>query len=108
MKFGLAEDDIQQIQSVLADFPAIKRAILYGSRAKGTHKPSSDIDITLIGDSLTIETLNALTARLYDLPLPYLFDISIFAHISNPDVVAHIQRVGIDFPLQNISPAPLL
>lgn len=32
--------------------------------------------------------------ELDDLLLPYTFDISIFQHISNKDVIDHIQRVG--------------
>jgi predicted nucleotidyltransferase len=101
MKFGLTDTEIQQIAAALASFPDIERAILYGSRAKGTHKPASDIDLTLIGNRLSLDTLNALTARLHDLPLPYLFDVSIFAHITNPDLVAHIERVGAVFWQKN-------
>ncbi|MBU3944568.1 MAG: hypothetical protein KKB91_09100 [Proteobacteria bacterium] len=32
-----------------------------------------------------------------DLLLPYTFDLSIFNHISDSDVVEHIQRAGITF-----------
>ncbi len=32
-----------------------------------------------------------------DLLLPYTFDLSIFRYISDPDVVAHIERVGVTF-----------
>jgi len=29
-----------------------------------------------------------------DLLLPYTFDISIFEHVKDPDLIDHIQRVG--------------
>lgn len=32
-----------------------------------------------------------------DLLLPYTFALSIFSHISDPDVVEHIRRVGVTF-----------
>jgi len=32
-----------------------------------------------------------------DLLLPYTFDISIFNQISNPDLIEHINRVGLVF-----------
>ena len=32
-----------------------------------------------------------------DLLLPYTFDLSIFQHISDPDVIDHIRRVGVVF-----------
>ena len=47
MKFGLKDITIQKIQQVLAAFPQVEEAILYGSRAKGNYKDGSDIDLTL-------------------------------------------------------------
>jgi len=34
--YGIPEETIARITAVLAEFPAIERAILFGSRAKGT------------------------------------------------------------------------
>ena len=49
MKYGLKESYIQQIQFVFAEYPAIEKVILYGSRAKGNYRNGSDIDLTLVG-----------------------------------------------------------
>jgi len=97
MKYGLKEDEINAIQAVFSDFPQIEKVILYGSRAKGTYKIGSDIDITLIGNELDLTLLNTLELKLDDLYLPYKFDISILRQISNPDLVEHIERLGVDF-----------
>lgn len=91
MKFGLKESTIEQIQSVFARYPQVKKAILYGSRAKGNYKTGSDIDLTLIGgEDLTLEILYRIMGEIDDLLLPYTFDLSIFQHISDPDVIDHI------------------
>jgi predicted nucleotidyltransferase len=37
MKHGLSESTVERIQSVLAHFPDVEKAVLYGSRAMGTH-----------------------------------------------------------------------
>lgn len=37
-RFGLQESVIQQICAVLAKYPQVQKAVLYGSRAKGTYK----------------------------------------------------------------------
>lgn len=50
-KFGLKESTIEKIQSVLSHYPQVKKAIIYGSRAKGKYKTGSDIDLTLVGDA---------------------------------------------------------
>jgi predicted nucleotidyltransferase len=96
--YGLTPDVVQDIGRVLADFPAIEQAILYGSRAKGNYRPGSDIDLTLkarCDNSLHLLTdvMNALD----DLDLPYLFDISILAQINNANLINHINRVGVEF-----------
>ena len=48
MKFGLKESDIELIKKVFSNYPEVEKVILYGSRAKGTYKPASDIDLTLL------------------------------------------------------------
>lgn len=81
---------------VLGQFPDIEAAYLYGSRAKGNYKTSSDIDIVLKGKNLNIRELSNISLQLDDLLLPYKFDISIYHQIDNDDLLNHINRVGID------------
>jgi predicted nucleotidyltransferase len=98
MKFGLSEDTIQKIRAVLGRYPQVQEAILYGSRAKGTYRNGSDIDLTLRGGTdLTLNVLYKILTDLDDLLLPYTIDLSIFDDISDPDVIEHIQRVGVSF-----------
>jgi len=101
MMYGLEQNDIDRIQAVFSSFPEIEKAILYGSRAKGNYKPVSDIDLTLIGETLNLDVLNKLENQLDDLLLPYTFDISIFKQITNSDLIEHINRIGIVFYLKN-------
>jgi predicted nucleotidyltransferase len=95
MKFGLKQITIQKIQNVLCTFPQIEQAIVYGSRAKGNYKPGSDIDLTLKGENLNLSIMNKIATLIDDLLLPYTIDLSIFKNIDNPDLIDHINRVGI-------------
>jgi predicted nucleotidyltransferase len=97
MKFGLKEEEIQEIVEVLSSYKQLQSAILYGSRAKGTFKPYSDIDLTLIGDDLDLSLLQKIETELDDLLLPYKMDISLFKHIKNNELLEHIHRVGKPF-----------
>lgn len=97
MRFGLQEFTIEQIHSILSQFPEVEQVILYGSRAKGTHHASSDIDLTFIGQLFNLTTLNKISWQLDDLLLPYTFDLSIYDQIKQPDLLDHIERVGIIF-----------
>lgn len=93
---GLSTADSKKIQTVLTRHPDVEKAILYGSRAKGTYRPGSDIDITLTGD-ISWDELQAITLELDDLMLPYQFDLSVHAMIDNPNLLDHIKRVGKTF-----------
>jgi uncharacterized protein len=98
MNFGLKETTISQIHAVFARHPQVKKAILYGSRAKGNFKNGSDIDLTLIGkDDLNLEILYRVIDEIDELLLPYTVDLSIFHQISDADVIDHIKRVGVVF-----------
>jgi uncharacterized protein len=92
--YGLKHETVQKISSVFARYPEINTAILYGSRAKGNYKPGSDIDLTLIGGKLNLKLLNRIRLDLDDLFMPYTFDLSIYHHITNADLIEHIERVG--------------
>ena len=97
-RFGLKETTIQKICGVFAKYPQVEKAVLYGSRAKGNYKNGSDIDLTLSGGAdLTLQMLYKIMDELDDLLLPYTIDLSIFNDIGDPDVIAHIQRVGVAF-----------
>jgi len=98
MKYGLPDAAVQSICAILGRYPQVKRAILYGSRAKGSHKSGSDIDLTLRGgNDLTLAVVYKILDDLDEMLLPYTIDLSIFENIEDPDVIAHIQRVGVTF-----------
>jgi uncharacterized protein len=97
MNHGLTDGTVAQIHHVLARFPEVEKAVLYGSRAKGNYKPGSDIDLTLAGAAVTSNILGQIQGELEDGPLPYTFDISIIAQITQADLLDHIRRVGVVF-----------
>jgi polymorphic toxin system nucleotidyltransferase-like protein len=88
MKFGLSQQVIRKINEILARFPQVEKALIYGSRAKGENRPGSDIDMTL---------LNRISIELDDLLLPYTFDLSIFHHIGNAGLLRQIECAGREF-----------
>jgi predicted nucleotidyltransferase len=100
---GLANKTVAQITSVLTAFSQVEQALLFGSRAKGTHKPGSDIDLALVGADLDWQTVGRISGALDDLPVPYRFSVIMFNQRTDSEVAAHIRRVGI--PLFERTPA---
>jgi predicted nucleotidyltransferase len=97
---GLSEREVLLMAGVLRRHPEVTAAKLFGSRAKGTYTPQSDVDVAVWGevDDLRAE---ALAAELDELPLPYRFDVKPFASIRLQALRDHIERVGI--PLYPVS-----
>ena len=99
---GLSESDLAQITGAIADFDEITEAVLFGSRAKGNHKPGSDVDLAVKGDRVTHRTLAHLADRLNEeTPLPYFFDVVQYESLDDPAIVEHIDRVGVVIYTQN-------
>lgn len=96
-EFGLQASTLAQIRDVFKQHPAVREVLIYGSRAKGTFRPGSDIDLTLIGDNLDLKLLNKIANELDDLLLPYTFDLSLYHHIEHQDLQDQIKRAGKKF-----------
>ncbi len=97
MKYGLKEETVEKINHVFSHYAQLEKVMLYGSRARGNFKNGSDIDLTFHGENLNLSILSKIDNELDDLLLPYSFDLSIFKHIDNADLIAHIKQVGIVF-----------
>ena len=96
MTYGLSHRDLAAILNTLRTFPEIEEAILFGSRAKGNYKPGSDVDIAVKGKGIESSCVADLSYALNEeSTLPYFFDIVHFEHISERELVDHINRVGI-------------
>ena len=93
--YGMTDEELNLLHTLFAHQKEIEQVILYGSRAKGTHKPFSDVDITLLGYGLTRQNLNQLSAEIDESSLPYQFDISIFSKLTNPDLIEQIEETGV-------------
>jgi uncharacterized protein len=94
---GLSDSVVEKIRAVFQSIPAVEKAVLYGSRAKGNYRDGSDIDLTLFGQQLSYPLLVKIETQLDELLLPYIFDLSLFSHIENEELIDHIGRVGWDF-----------
>ena len=91
---GVRRDEQEWLRSIFDEVDSVKSVVLYGSRAKGTHRDGSDIDLTLKGGHITTQQLLDICLLIDDLLLPYEVDLSIFTHIDNKSLVDHIDRVG--------------
>uniref|UniRef100_A0A7C3I2B0 Nucleotidyltransferase domain-containing protein n=1 Tax=Gracilinema caldarium TaxID=215591 RepID=A0A7C3I2B0_9SPIR len=95
MRLDLDQQVIDKIKAVLKKENNIQKIIVFGSRAKHTAKPGSDIDIAILGEDLTFQQLCRIGAELDELDLPYKIDLIDYNAITNQELKNHIDRVGI-------------
>jgi predicted nucleotidyltransferase len=101
-KFGLLENDMNEIVDVLSQFSSIEKAVLFGSRAKGNFKNGSDIDIAIFGNDLNSDIDYKISYQLNEeTNMPYKFDILIFNKIQEAALIDHISRIGIEIYTSN-------
>lgn len=97
MNCGLSPSDQDLIRKTFSEFPQVNEAILFGSRALGNFKETSDVDLALKGN-LSLSDVSRIKARLEEgLPLPYFFDLVAYGLIDHPDLKAHIDTFGRSF-----------
>ena len=91
---GLTPKELEILKNVFKKFDDIKEVILFGSRALGTHKTASDIDLAIKGN-VNINTLSKLKYTLEeDTNLPYFFDVVIYDNLENLELKKHIDEFG--------------
>lgn len=71
---GLTAHTRALINDVFQRYPSVRRVVLFGSRAKGTPRPESDVDLALEGE-ISADEAARIAFDLDDLPLPYHFDV---------------------------------
>ncbi len=94
-RYGLSPDALNQIIGILSACPAVEQTILFGSRATGTFKPGSDVDLALGGKNLTFDDVLSLKTALEETTLPYTFDL-VWDHPGlSPDLRQSLIATGV-------------
>ena len=95
--FGLSEQTIKDIQSVFDAQPNIYKVLIFGSRAKGSYREGSDIDLALIGRDITLNQRLDILNRIEDQGILYKVDILDYQKQKDTPIGEHINRVGTCF-----------
>ena len=97
MTGGLKEKYRTAIITEIAKNDRVERAVLFGSRAMGTNTVTSDVDIVLFGDTLTLSDQAKLCAAMELIPMAQSVDLVLFNKIDHPPLIEHICKYGIEW-----------
>ena len=95
MTDGLKNVHREAIIATIAANDRVERAVLFGSRATGTNTVSSDVDIALFGDRLTLTDQARLAAVLDEIPMAQSVDLLLYNSIQDRTLREHIKRQGV-------------
>ncbi len=92
---GLSCKHQQLITEIVSLENHVQSAWLFGSRAIGSFKPNSDIDLVLVGEALTLSDLANILSALDQTTIPYKVDVLIKHQITNDALLKHIDEFGV-------------
>lgn len=83
------------MQKIFIKYP-ILRVKLFGSRAKGTHSPASDIDLAIYAPQMTHQQMNLLRNELDELNIIYRIDVVHIEELTKNSLIERIENEGIE------------
>ena len=85
---------MQTLSNIFSKYEDVRKVLLFGSRAKGSYYPGSDIDMAIVDNNISYQILRKIKSDISDSSLPYNVDLVNFSTLTNPALKEHISRVG--------------
>ena len=92
---GLSTETYNKIKGVLDKYPNCEFK-LFGSRAKGTYKYNSDIDLAVINE-IPNEMADNIKIELNGLNIIYKIDFVVVKECNNNKLIDNIMKEGVEF-----------
>lgn len=100
--FGIAERHYADLVRIFERYPSIERVLIFGSRAKGTAQPASDIDLAVVAPEMSDQEFSRLWNELDELPLVFKLDVLHWDRLGEQKLRDSIIRHGrIFYPLNS-------
>ena len=95
--FGFTHRDIKTLQDIFKKYTDVKNVFIFGSRAKGTYKQGSDIDLAIMNKGVKDMVIGKIKSDFEESSLPYIVDLVNYHTIKHSQLKNHIDRVGVPF-----------
>ncbi len=102
MTGGIKDIHRDAIIAALAANSHVERAVLFGSRATRTNTVTSDVDIALFGDRLTLTDWARLSSDIDRIPMAQSVDLLLYDLVRDRTLREHIRQDGIEWYVRPI------
>lgn len=90
----LRERDLDSLRRTFARFSFVREVRVFGSRANGTARRASDLDLAVAASGAGASEWSELVEALEDAPIVYMLDIVRIENLENPRLAERIAREG--------------
>ena len=97
MEFGLTDQQLNEIIGIVSQYTEIQEAIIFGSRADGTNKNASDVDIVIKSNNAKFEYIGRLLSDSEESNLPFFVDVVDYYSVNSEILRKHIDLYGVIF-----------
>jgi predicted nucleotidyltransferase len=92
---ALRDQDLAVLRRTFRRFPCVREVRLFGSRATGHARRSSDIDLAISAPDATADQWLELADALDEAPIIYEFDLVRIDRAHNPRLIEKVAREGL-------------
>lgn len=95
-KLGIKRDLLAKIIDIISSCSSVEKALVFGSRARGDYKDTSDIDIAISGKDITSKELNIIEDNINMLNTALNFDIIYLEKTYKKELIENIKKDGVE------------
>lgn len=85
----------EKIKEISSKYDDIEKVVLFGSRARGDNKRTSDVDIAIFSSNELFKNETAIWFDIDELDTLLKFDIVVINEDTNDELIENIKREGI-------------
>ncbi|MEK6301979.1 MAG: nucleotidyltransferase domain-containing protein [Acidobacteriota bacterium] len=101
---ALRDKDIEALCGALSRFPSVQEVRVFGSRATGSARRASDLDLAISAPNATAEEWADLFEALEQAPIIYELDLVRLDQTANARLLEKIEREGITVYPEELRP----
>ena len=95
-KLGIKEELLNDLISIFKKYNNIEKVVVFGSRAQGSYKYNSDMDICIFGDESISNQLYKIQDEIDELYTPISFDILVYNKVGKQALKENIMNDGVE------------
>lgn len=95
--FGIQEKSFKIIKEILEKNINIEKKVIFGSRATGKQRISSDIDIAIYGKNINFNDISRILGEIDESDIIYKVDIVHYESLNNEKLKENIKKEGVEF-----------